>query len=72
MGRKALRTLLKDYEYFLTTGCVFYAYETQVNGVDGYSVKIKDLTEEELKKRYLERDWWIEDGDLCVKRTRGE
>ena len=66
-GKRALKTIIKETEYLITTGCVFYCYERQINGVDGYQVKIEDLTDEQLNQRYAERDWWVEDGDLCLR-----
>lgn len=67
MERKALKTLIKEHKHLITTDCVFYGYSYPIRGKDGYQVKIEDLTEEQLNKRYSNRDWLIEDGDLCIK-----
>lgn len=64
---KSLKTLIKENKKNITTNSVFYGYEKPINGCDGYSIKIEELTEEKLNKRYLDSEWFIEDGDLCIK-----
>lgn len=64
---KTLKTLIKENKKYITTNNVFFAYSQKAsNGDDGYFVSINELTDEQLNKRYLEREWWIEDGDLCL------
>lgn len=67
MERKSLKTLIKEHNHLITSSQVFYAYEYPINGWDGCLIKIEELTEEQLNKRYSDKDWFIEDGDLCIK-----
>ena len=64
-----LREIIKLNQKEITTGRIFIAYEpgkqTRYNK-DGYLIDIKDLTKKQLNMEFSERQWWIEDGDLCL------
>lgn len=59
---KTLRKIIEERKQYITTNKVCYCTYGKVLAT--YS--INELSEEQLNQRYYARDWFIEDGDLCI------
>jgi hypothetical protein len=66
---KTLKTIISENRKYITAGKVDYCYiGGRSDGSDvALSVDLDNLTSEQLKKRYAEWQWWVEDGALCIK-----
>jgi len=60
---RTLRKLIKDNEVWMSTGYVCFC---EVNSPVCTRIPVMNLNLKELATFYREREWWIEDGDLCV------
>ena len=60
---RTLKKLILDNEAFLPSGYVAFC---SLNSDNVTKVSFLHLTPIQLLTPYKEREWWIEDGDLCV------
>ena len=65
MKLKTIIKKLRKQEWHGTKVCYCYFNTTKV-----HQVKVSELTDEELEEKYLSREWWIEDNDLCLMKGR--
>ena len=67
MYARSLKSLIEENQPLITSKKVCYCY---FHTEKCQQVAIDALSQEDLKVRYKNSEWWIEDGDLCLMKGR--